>query len=286
MIHTDKTIAGDNGLFHNPKTIKMTGDDQDPGDKTSPPEVDLPVEIDWELDDDSDHEPIPFDELPNIHISRHIDVYRNQEIDSVPRPRGILSKADREYLYGVKDYAHEQSEANRRQDIRDRVKSSIKDFKILWALLNEDDREQIFSSLDQEAVDEYIEAIVTFLYLGLRKDTPRLEKAIKRGILAGETVSSNNSSPGEAKRIDISIDIDYYPDVEDIKKKLEKHPIDELTVEELGVLAKSGELDSKHIDALNDEHIHPPPGYFDYDDPQPTVDKDPMNDDYIESGKD
>ena len=37
------------------------------------------------------------------------------------RPRGLLSHTDREFLVGLKDYKHEQSEANRRQDIRERV---------------------------------------------------------------------------------------------------------------------------------------------------------------------
>ena len=37
------------------------------------------------------------------------------------RPRGILSKAEREYLCGLKDYAHAQYEAKSKQDIRDRI---------------------------------------------------------------------------------------------------------------------------------------------------------------------
>ncbi len=213
-----------------------------------------------------EREPTVFEELPNLHLSRRLDMYKESDIEGRPRSRGILSKTDREYLLGLKDYKNKQSEANRRQDIRNRTKNALQDFKIIWTLLEEHDREQIFTSLDDETVDDSIEAIISFIYLGLDRDIPRIEEAIKRGILAGENVSSD----GEAKQVDVSINIDYYPDVEDAKEKIQNHPLVELTVEEIGVLVKANELDPSHIEKMSDPYIHSPPAYFDssHDEPR------------------
>jgi len=231
---------------------------------------------------EGEHEPTLFEELPNLSLSRRLEMWKDSDIDGQERPRGILSKTDREYLFGLKDYENEQSEANRRQDIRDRIKNSLKDFKIIWALLEENDRDQVFRSIDTESVDDSIEAMVSFIYLGLDGDIPRMEEAIKRGILAGE----NARSEGETKQVDVSINIDHYPDVEAAKEKMQNHPLVELTVEEIGVLAKAGELDPSHIKKMNDEYIHSPPGYFGPAKDEPKVNKDPLNYDLEETGED
>jgi hypothetical protein len=242
---------------------------------------DIDIEDIAENPSEHEHEPELFEELPNLFVSRRLELCKNWE-HGEQRPRGILSKTDREYLLGAKSYENEQSEANRRQDIRDRIKNSLKDFKLIWALLEENDRNQVFSSLDDESVDNSIEAMVSFIYLGLNGDIPRMEKAIKRGILAGE----NAISDGETKQVDVSINIDYYPDVETAKEKMQNNPLVELTVEELGVLAKANELDSSHIKKSNDDRIHAPPGFFGPAKDKPRVDKDPLNYDIEEDEKD
>lgn len=231
---------------------------------------------------EGERDPKLFEELPNLSLSRRLEMWKDSDINGEKRPRGILSKTDREYLFGLKNYENEQSEANRRQNIRDRIKSALKDFKIIWALLEENDRNQVFSSLDDETVDDSIESMVSFIYLGLAGDIPRMEEAINRGILAGE----NAISEGENKQVDVSINIDHYPDVEAAKEKMQNHPLAELTVEEIGVLAKASELDPSHIEKMNDDHIHPPPGYFGPTKDEPKVDKDPLNYDIEESGGD
>lgn len=217
--------------------------------------IDLQQVIEDSFDDE--REPTLFEELPNLHLSRRLDLYRDSDIEGQQRSRGILSKTDREYLLGLKDYENKQSEANRRQDIRNRIRNSLQDFKIIWALMQERDRNQVFTSLDDETVDDSIEAMISFIYLGLNRDIPRIEEAIKRGILAGENVNSD----GEPKQVDVSINIDYYPDVEDAKEKIQKNPLTELTVEEIGVLAKANELDPVHIEKMNDSIVHMPPSY-------------------------
>lgn len=206
---------------------------------------------------EEEREPTIFEELPNLYLSRRLDMYDDLDIKAQERSRGMLSKTDREYLLGLKNYKNKQSEANRRQDIRNRIKNTLQDFKIVWTLLEENDRNQVFTSLDDDTVDDSIEAMVSFIYLGLDRDIPRIEEAIKRGILAGE----NLNSEGETKQIDVSINIDHYPDVEDTKEKMQNNPLIELTVEEIGVLAKANELTPNHIEKMNDSIIHMPPNY-------------------------
>lgn len=249
---------------------KETGNDND--------QQDLSKLIEEQSVEFSESEPTPFVELPNLQIANLLQVIDNgPKFAPNSRSRGILSTTDREYLFGLKEYAHDQSEANRRQDIRERVKNSLIDFKILWAFLDDADRDQIFGNLGDETVDECIEAMVTFVYLGVGEDLPRLEKAIERGILAGSRVSREDQSTEKAQSVEASIDVDYHPDPEEVHKKLEKTPISQLTVEELGVLVKSGKLNTDDIKRLNDSEIHAPPGYFGNETVEPTVDKDPIH---------
>jgi len=209
------------------------------------------------------------EEISNLHLSQRLEIYKNSNIGHGERDRGILSKTDREYLLGLKNYENKQSEANRRQDIRNRLRNSLRDFKIIWPLLDQKDRAQVFTSSDDNVIDDSVEAMISLVYLGLNQDIPRLEKAIKRGILAGENVNPE----GDAKNIDVSININYYPDVEDAKEKMKKHPLTDLTVEEIGVLAKANELNPEHIEKLNDSYVHPPPGYFGEEDIESYVNK-------------
>lgn len=203
-----------------------------------------------------EEERVLFDELTNLQLSRRLEYYREYGITSKRRSRGILSKTDREYLLGLKEYENKQSEANRRQDIRNRIKNSLQDFKIIWPLMDKRDRDQVFDSLDRRTVDDSIEAMVSFIYLGLNQDVPRIEEAIRRGILAGKNIDTEAG----ARQVDISINVDYYPEVEDAKEKSENSPLINLTVEEIGVLAKAGELDPSQIKRMSDSYNHPP-GY-------------------------
>jgi len=93
------------------------------------------------------------------------------------RPRGILSKTDREYLCGLKEYAQPQTDANRRQDIRERVENGLKDFALLWMLLEQDEREKVFDGLGEDGTNEVIESMVTFAYLGIGRDRTQTRRS-------------------------------------------------------------------------------------------------------------
>jgi len=101
------------------------------------------------------------------------------------RPRGILSPTDREYLCGHKEYAQPQTDANRRQAIRERVVNGLEDFALLSVLLEPGEREKVFAELGQEETDEALASMVAFAYLGVE------------GIVIGSRrVSSTASSRG------------------------------------------------------------------------------------------
>jgi hypothetical protein len=63
----------------------------------------------------------------------------------IERPRGGLSKADREYLLDDRTYDSEQAERNTRARIRKRLLHSLLDFNLALEALSERDRRQIFS---------------------------------------------------------------------------------------------------------------------------------------------
>lgn len=174
------------------------------------------------------------------------------------RPRGILSKADREYLCGQKEYAHAQSESNRKQDIRERVKNGIKDFTLLWLLLDPTERDNIFDEMADEEVDQCIESMVTFAYLGLGQDRHRLEERIERGVLLGANYDTAGRWAGEATDVDASIDIDYRPDVDALYEQVQEGKTDQLTPAEIGVLVQAGKLQPEDLKELEETSSNSP----------------------------
>jgi hypothetical protein len=84
------------------------------------------------------------------------------------RGRGFLTPTDREYLRGEIDYENQETDAHRRRDIRDRTKNSIRDFKLLFRELEEQEREKIFTDID---IRVEITFVLAFLCLGLENDS-------------------------------------------------------------------------------------------------------------------
>jgi hypothetical protein len=161
------------------------------------------------------------------------------------RPRGILSKTDREYLCGLKEYAQPQTDANRRQDIRERVENGLKGFALLWMLLEQDEREKVFDGIGEDGTDEVIESMVTFAYLGIGRDRTRLEEANERGVLAAANANKLFRSAGRATDVDVSIDIEYNPDPEKLYRRFEEGT--QLSDAEVGVLFRSGKIDAEEF---------------------------------------
>ncbi|MBX0303717.1 hypothetical protein [Haloarcula salinisoli] len=194
-----------------------------------------------------DEENSPSDEIEEF--SKDHSIF-NREQSLPKRPRGILTHADREYFYGLREYAHAQSESNRKRDIRERVVNAFQDYIILYRLLGSEERANIF----EEGLGEYyqnnaIPAMIAFLYLGLEQDSSRFAEFIEQGVLIGANAEQSNRSEGEATNVDVSIDIEYDPDLKKLQDKLRKNP-NQLAPSEIGVLARAGLLDSEDLGQL------------------------------------
>jgi len=180
------------------------------------------------------------------------------KISPEDRPRGILSPTDREYLCGHKEYAQPQTDANRRQDIRERVKNGLKDFALLWLFLDRKEREKLFDDLGEQETDEVIESMVSFAHLGLARDKTRMEERIQRGVLGAENADKLFRSGGRASDVDVSIDVEYDPDIEKLYERFEKGQ--ELTDSEIGVLVRSGRFEASEIENLQNTKTRFPGG--------------------------
>lgn len=169
------------------------------------------------------------------------------------RPRGILTPTDREYLCGQTKYEHAQTEANRKQKIRQRVTHSFQDYLLLSWLLDSEERNKIFQEeMDEELLHDSLKAMITFVYLGLQQDETHLERIIENGVYVGANLDKGGRRVGEATDVDVSIDIEYNPDVEDLLQRLDSGEADQLTPAEIGVLVRAGELDNDDLDELAD----------------------------------
>ncbi|MGQ4557307.1 hypothetical protein [Halobellus sp. GM3] len=164
------------------------------------------------------------------------------------RPRGILTPTDREYLCGLKEYAQPQTDANRRQDIRERVANGLKDFVLLSLFLEPDEREKIFEAFGPEETEDVLAAMVAFGYLGLEGDRPRLETCIEHGVLQGANVDKLFQSSGRATNVDVSISVEYNPDIEKLYRRFEDGQ--ELTDAEVGALVRAGKINGDEIEEL------------------------------------
>ncbi|WP_331233810.1 hypothetical protein [Natronorarus salvus] len=174
-------------------------------------------------------------------------------IELEKRPRGILSHTDREFLWGLREYAHAQSESNRKQDIRERVINALYDYPLLAVLLDEGERDKIFQEeTNEEDLNRCLEWIITFIYLGLGQDEDRFEDLIERGIYFGANFDKDGRWVGEATDVEVSIDIEYNPDVDKLYNQLQQGEGDELSPAEIGVLVQAGKLDADDLGELED----------------------------------
>ncbi|QZP38253.1 hypothetical protein [Halobaculum magnesiiphilum] len=164
------------------------------------------------------------------------------------RPRGILSPTDREYLCGHKEYAQPQTDANRRQAIRERIVNGLKDFALLSVLLEPGERDKVFAELGQEETDEALASMVAFAYLGVEGDRHRLETCLEHGILQGATVGQFSESGGRATDADVSISVEYDPNIEALYQRFEDDG--ELTDAEIGALVRAGRIGGDDLEEL------------------------------------
>jgi hypothetical protein len=168
----------------------------------------------------------------------------------VDRPRGILSPTDRDYLCGLKDYSHSQTELNRQQSIRERTVEGIRDFDLLWLLLDESEWEKIMDAFETEEVNAAFSSMVAFMYIGLNQDTDRIEGILEQGIYEAVNHDLSGRWPGGANDVSVDINIDRHPDVDELYERFKKGESDQLTPAEIGTLVQAGKLDSGDLQEL------------------------------------
>lgn len=172
----------------------------------------------------------------------------------INRSRGILSKADREFLFGIKEYKHRQSVLNREQEIRTRTKNAIRDFGLLVDLLDEKERKRIFEALDDAehgSVDEFAAVVIEFLYQGIGRDSDRLEDIIARALYGIERKSHGvGGYQGKVQEITTNIEIKRGYDADAIYERYKGGRGHELSPAEIGVLLLEGKLSDDELDDL------------------------------------
>lgn len=204
------------------------------------------------------------------HASDHYELFTGTE-DADPgsfddvvltkRPRGILSHADREFLLGEREYEHPQTAANRRQEIRERILHGFADFPLLWIYLLESERTKIFTEeLAERDLQHYLESIFAFIYQGIEHDTERFEELTESAVYMGENTGKLGRWVGEATDVDVSIDIEYNPDLDRLEERLEQGDGADLTPSEIGVLVRAGKLTPDDLEALEDPQGQDPGG--------------------------
>lgn len=106
---------------------------------------------------------------------------------------GLLTRSDRELLFGDKEYDDPAQERKARQRMRNRIRNGLLDFVILAKYLDERDRVQIFGDVTAQLPedvynDDTIEAVVHaigFLYAGARDAGVPFEDVVEQGVMKG-----------------------------------------------------------------------------------------------------
>lgn len=147
-------------------------------------------------------------------------------LDPHIRPRGILTKKDREYLLNKDEY-EPKSQSEKRYRIRNRVTNSFKDFIFLEYFTSDEDREKIFEELfykDRTLADPVVTAL-SFIYSGAELSDQDFEQLVHHSIEEREL----EKNPDDL--IDVSVDIEInreQPSVEDvIDRFIEKEATEE-----------------------------------------------------------
>lgn len=185
---------------------------------------------------------------------------RHEQISEAPdalvdpdRDRGGLSRSDREFLLGEREYESEGTAKNTERRIAQRLRDSLLDFYLAVRLLEPDERRRVFrdgvSDDDQEGVNsDLVQGLAStfqFIYLGLR-DVPveDFEEMVERAVTDGELqyLWEEGRQSSFTVDVDLDIDIDERFDKEEARRKFEMG--EAMTPDEIGGLLLTGEVES------------------------------------------
>jgi hypothetical protein len=168
------------------------------------------------------------------------------------RPRGVLSKDDRQFLRGKKEYEHVESNANARSRIRERIINAFLDFTLIDVYLEDRDRERVFDAFDADHVwggdaDLYadeatqigaLDDVIAFIYRETIDRHPPFEKILERGVTQGE------NDPGAVYLGQYVVEFEVEEiepenlDVDSIVERVEAGQVDTLTEAEMAAFVQ------------------------------------------------
>lgn len=160
--------------------------------------------------------------------------------EDLDRSRGILSPTDRKFLAGKIEYAHQQSETDRRREIRHRIQDAILDFSLLAAHLEDKDFDRVFdveesSSARRRSIGKGVTHALAFLYAGTRDSVPDFQRYLEDGVSIGEEYLTD--TPRVVVDVDVDLNIDKQrlddANVFATAEKLAHHNFDEISKGEM-----------------------------------------------------
>ena len=178
----------------------------------------------------------------------------HQEI--LERERGILTRTDREFLLGIKEYEYDQSSINKRRDIRNRICSGLLDLQLL-SNISDADRKKIFSQTPEGDIHESMAVLIAFVYSGLDGNIRAIEQIVESGLFKAER-GGIKGYRGGARDVSVDINLTLEYDVEQIYDRFKEGRGDDLTPAEIGVLVREGRLDSEDYKKLSWEEDERP----------------------------
>lgn len=162
------------------------------------------------------------------------------------RKRGILTKADRRYLHEQTD--KEMDASNKRvyrQRIRQRLRDSVLDFRLLLEQLSDKDRKLALNDLEFGQRLHSLVYGIAFLLLCAADQNELFEEDTEAGLesvleLAIQQFESIRRESPISVSVDVEINRDYAGLVERAQKKYDEGIT--LTDEELGALVRQGKI--------------------------------------------
>lgn len=135
-------------------------------------------------------------------------------LDPEARPRGIITKKDREFLLNKDEYSSEE-QSDRRYRIRERVENAFGDFVFLRMMLSKDDTEKVFSNLlaDEPTYLGRVTNCIEFIYSGVDILEYDFESLLENAIKTYEEMDNRETIP----KVSVNIEITHLePDVDEV----------------------------------------------------------------------
>jgi len=188
--------------------------------------------------------------------------YVQSQLPPDDRPRGILSKADRQFLRGKKQFKHQESYANARARTRERVENAFLDMIVLDYCWEEAERDKIFANLDiMSENNKYaswrvqhsaLRIALAFIYSGVEDSNQSFKQLLQRAVQHAKVPKSRYSQG--TYEVDFTVREVEPPEqieIETVVEKVKQEEFDNLTPTEMFVFirlfARSEEFDPETV---------------------------------------